>query len=141
MRRTLMRHKNKKYPNIPKTFKEIKDELNRLENAEFGKTRDGRNFYIATVIKKKYSYIVFASKNVIDFVEEYISPEERKYLMDGTFRVVPVMFYQLLIISIEYANDVCMLDVNIMDNQNCSRIYDSSGLRLIFSLIQIFSAS
>lgn len=111
MRRTLIRHKYKKYPNIPKTLIEIKDELNRPENEEFGRTRDGKDvLYIDTVIKKKYSFIVFASKKVIDHVEEYIDPEERNYLMDGTFQVVPAMFYQLFIISIEYANDVCMLD-------------------------------
>lgn len=122
MKRTLIRHKIKKYPKIPKTLIEIKDELNSPENAEFGRTRDGKDLlYIDTVIEKQYSFAVFASKKVIDLVEEYINPQERNYLMDGTFRVVPAMFYQLFIISIEYANDVCMLDIiQFLNDQNCS---------------------
>lgn len=128
MKRTLIRLKNKKYPNIPKTMIEIKDEFNRSQNAEFGRTRDGKDLlYIDTVIKKKYSFMVFASKKVTDLVEEHLNPEERNYLMDGTFKVVPAMFYQLFIISIEYANDVCMLDIiHLLNNQKYSKNYSSS---------------
>lgn len=128
MKRTLIRHKNKKNPNIPRTLLEIKDALNSPENAEFVRTRDGKDLlYIDTVIEEKYSFTVFASKKVIDLVEEYINPEQRNYLMDGTFRVVPAMFYQLFIISIEYANDVCMLNITqFLNGQKCLRNYDSS---------------
>lgn len=68
--------------------------------------------YIGTVVKSKYAFTVFASKFVIDFIEKNIEPSSRKYLMDATFDSLPKDFYQLLIISIEYQNDVSNIFFN-----------------------------
>lgn len=62
--------------------------------------------YIDTVVTPHYAFTVFASKFVIDFIEKNIEPSTRNYLMDATFDSLPKGFYQLLIISIEYQNDV-----------------------------------
>lgn len=83
---------------------------------------DGRTrFYIQTVVDPCYSFSVFASHKIINIIREHISPGQRQYLMDGTFKIVPRSFYQLLIISIEFMNDVCIyiymyIIVNHIDN-------------------------
>lgn len=106
-----MRHKNKVYPRDPKLIENIRDkfrESNILE--QFGYTLDGdARFYIDTVIASDYAFVIFASDYVIDFIQQNIKPELRNYLMDGTFDSLPGEFYQLLIISIEYRNDVSKL--------------------------------
>lgn len=66
---------------------------------------DGK-FYIDTVLSPNYEFTVFASDYVINFIRENIAPASRRYQMDGTFDSLPSGFYQLLIISIEYQNDV-----------------------------------
>lgn len=74
---------------------------------EYGYNLDGdAKFYIDTVVAPDYAFTVFASKHTINFIEENIDPESRHYLMDATFDGLPPGFYQLLIIAIEYQNDV-----------------------------------
>ena len=79
-----------------------------MEQYGFNLERDGK-FYIETVIEDHYAFTVFASKFVIDFIQEQIQPNKRHYLMDGTFDSLPSEYYQLLILSIEYENDVSSL--------------------------------
>lgn len=64
------------------------------------------HLYVDTVIKRDFSFVIFVSAKVIRLINKFIPPDERYYLMDGTFKIVPRKFYQLLIISIEYKNDV-----------------------------------
>lgn len=71
-------------------------------------------FYAGTVSKSKYGFTVFASEFVIKFIEKNIAPKSRRYLMDGTFDKLPSPFYQLLIISIEYQNDVSNFNYSIL---------------------------
>lgn len=108
MQRTLQRHKNKQYPKnldsiegIRETFKDpriIQD---------YGKNLGGDEmFYIDTVVHENHAFTLFASKYAINFINDNIPPESRHYLMDATFDSLPNEFYQLLIISIEYNNDV-----------------------------------
>lgn len=77
--------------------------------AEYGRTLDKRRpFYAGSVVKKNsYAFHVFASFGIIDMVKQHIPPNQRKFLLDGTFKIVPRRFRQLLIIAIEYKNDVC----------------------------------
>lgn len=76
----------------------------------YGYTMDNdAKLYIDTVVTSEYAFTVFASKFVIDFIKENIKPESRNYLIDATFDSIPKDFYQLLIISIEYQNDVSKL--------------------------------
>lgn len=51
----------------------------------------------------KYICTFLASETIIDMIKENIEPERRKYMMDATFKIVPVgVFKQLLIIYVEY---------------------------------------
>lgn len=66
------------------------------------------SFYVDT-IQTDYGewFSVFASYPLFKLIERYIAPEERRYLIDGTFKVRPLGdFYQLLVIYIEFKNDV-----------------------------------
>lgn len=63
-------------------------------------------FYVDTVITTEYAFTLFVSKFVVDFIEKNIEPAARNYLLDATFDSLPKGYYQLLIISIEYQNDV-----------------------------------
>lgn len=76
---------------------------------EFGRTLDKVNkLYFGSVVRNAFTFHVFASMCIIKLIESCITKEKlkRKYLIDGTFRVVPRLFYQLLIITVEYKNDV-----------------------------------
>lgn len=48
-----------------------------------------------------FGYSVFASQRIIDMIEQNYTEEQRKYAMDATFLVVPLLFFQLLIIYFE----------------------------------------
>lgn len=70
---------------------------------EYGLTlNEQHSFYVDSVVENHYAFHVFASFAVIDQIKKNIEPGKRRYLMDGTFKVVPREFSQLLIISIEY---------------------------------------
>lgn len=108
MRRTLLRHKNPTHPAGPESVDGIRDifkQDNIMEKYGYTLDNDAR-FYAGTVSKTKYGFTVFASQNIINFIQTNIEPKSRRYLMDGTFNKLPSPFYQLLIISIEYQNDV-----------------------------------
>lgn len=110
MERNLRRLKNKVYPKRPQTAAEIismfEDDSITDEYA-FNLSRTER-FYIETVDKpNEYSFSVFASLEAIDIVKNKIPAKDRKYLTDATFKICPYgCWYQLLIIYIEYQNDV-----------------------------------
>lgn len=108
VKRTLIRLRDRKYPPRPSTNEEFEVMFKDPKIlAEYGKTLNKeRILYIGSVIEEEFSFHVFASLATIEVIEKNISPEQRKYLMDGTFRMVPRAFKQLLIIAIEYKNDV-----------------------------------
>lgn len=112
MERKLNRLKYKKYPPIPRTLEKTRKVLSTNGNLfKYGNTLDKRHkFYIDTVIEKMHTFMVFASFEAIDMIKNYIEPEQRRYLIDGTFKVAPNLFYQLLVIVIEYKNDVIILN-------------------------------
>lgn len=109
MKRTLQRHKNKAYPKIPKTLEDIRNSFldpKILDEYGYNLEKNAR-FYIDTVIETNHAYTVFASKFVIDFIQKNIKPGLRNYLLDGTFDRLPGSdYYQLLIITIEFENEV-----------------------------------
>lgn len=113
MKRTLQRHKNQVHPQSTRSVDEIKSKFMEaaiMEKYGLNLEKDGK-FYVGTVVEDDYGFTVFASKYVIDFIEEKVNPKDRHYLMDGTFDSLPSEYYQLLIISIEYENDVSNIDV------------------------------
>lgn len=74
---------------------------------EYGRTLDGNNaLYIGSKIEDEFAFHVFGSHAIIKLVNENILTGQRNYLIDGTFKIVPRNFTQLLIIAIEYKNDV-----------------------------------
>lgn len=109
MKRTLQRHKNKQYPKCPGSIEEIRQTFmdpNILE--KYGNNIEGDGmFYVDTIVHQNYAFTVFVSKYVIDFIKKNIPPKSRHYLLDATFDSLLNQYYQLLIISIEYQNDVC----------------------------------
>lgn len=106
--RELYRLRDKEYPNIPKTHEDIEKSFKDPEVFEnYGKTLNKQHdFYVASLVQKKYAFHIFASFAVIGLIKNHIAPENRYYLMDGTFKIIPRELNQLLIISIEYKNDV-----------------------------------
>lgn len=112
MQRNLRRILNAGNPKNPKSAESVRASFENedvMENYGYN-LRRSESFYMGTLTEKKKSspcsFSLFGSKEVINMIEEHIKPEERKYLLDGTFDTSPVGFYQLLIIYIEYKNDV-----------------------------------
>lgn len=111
MERNLRRICNEGNSNISKHPKSFDDISREFENAVIMdqnglNLRKTERFYVNTVQKNLYSFTLFASREIIKMIEQHV-PEKRRYLMDGTFSVRPAGFSeQLLIIYIEYKNDV-----------------------------------
>lgn len=108
VRKTLARHKNIIYPNIPRTIIDIEKEFKKPDILnKYGVSFEGdAKFYIGTVVSPNHAFTVFASQFVIDFIKNNIEPASRLYLMDGTFGSIPNQFYQLLTITVEHLNSV-----------------------------------
>lgn len=114
MKKTLERHKREPFPKIPPSIELFQSQFrNRDIVDKYAYTLDGdARFYIDTVIHmdvendEEHAFSMFASHYVIDFIEKYIPPASRNYLLDGTFDNLPLGFYQMLIVAIEYKNDV-----------------------------------
>lgn len=47
-------------------------------------------FFNGVVEAEDYSFCVFASKYIMDLIEQHIDADSRQYLFGGTFKVVPV---------------------------------------------------
>lgn len=108
MERNLRRKKNSKYPPKPKTVDDVIEAYKDPKIAQkFGNNlRNTAQFYINTVTFLSSAFTIFASHQVINMIKKNI-PSGRTYMMDGTFSVVPIKdYYQLLIIYIQYKNDV-----------------------------------
>lgn len=108
MKKTLERKKNPRHPKRPSSLAEFRNEILKPDlMSQYGYTSDGDfRFYIDTVLNKDYEFTVFGSQYTIEFIQKNIPPESRRYIMDGTFDKIPKYFYQLLIIAVEYQNDV-----------------------------------
>lgn len=114
LQRTASRVKSNRHPKAPRTITEIKNAFAKPEiyNKYALNLRQTRPFYIDTIDDgPKSAFTILASHQMIDLIEEHVAPEEKRYLMDGTFAVVPIgCYYQLLIIHLEFKNDVSCLD-------------------------------
>lgn len=108
----LNRLKNKQYPIKPTTSETMAVELEKPDIREkYGRTLDKqREFYIKSEVRPTFSFHLFASLAVLSFIKDHVNkPTERFYSIDGTFNVVPKGLSQLLIISIQFKNKVCVL--------------------------------
>lgn len=55
----------------------------------------------------KYTCTFLVSETIIDLIKKNIDPDRRKYMLDGTFKIVPIgVFKQLLILYVEYHDAV-----------------------------------
>lgn len=113
MERNLRRYKNKKYPKTPKTVKDLVFAYQDSDIAQkFGRNlRKTEQFYIDTVeLGPDIAFTLFASHQVLNLAKEHIPFEEQIIMMDarmdGTFDITPLGYYQLLVIYIQYKNDV-----------------------------------
>lgn len=113
-KRTLERYKNQTYPKIPSSIEQLQSDFKKPNTInKYGSTLDGdAKFYMDTVITPNYEFTIFASTFVMSFIQNYVEPKERRYLMDGTFDSLPKGFYQMLIITLEYQNDVSNFSVS-----------------------------
>lgn len=114
MKRNLRRILNADAPKYVKSAEEIAAAFENSKTFEaFGyNLRHTEIFYIATVINPLNSFSLFGSYEVMKIIQKFI-PEKRKYLLDGTFDVSPTGYYQLLVIYIEYQNDVRVISYDI----------------------------
>ena len=113
MERNLRRQKNTPSPKSYTTAAEIRDafKLPATMNEYGMNLRNTRPFYIDTIeiekTPKPSAFTLFVSHQVIDMIRQKIPPNQRNILMDGTFSSRPIgCFYQLLVMYIEYKNDV-----------------------------------
>lgn len=109
MERHLRRIKNDTFPSSPTNGNEIisifsDDAMVNL----FGKTNhdDPTLFYKGTITNESYTCTFFGSEKIQSMIEENIF-ENRNYLLDATFKIVPIgCFNQILIIYVEYMKHV-----------------------------------
>lgn len=111
MKRNMSRVKNSQYPKNPKTCEELKAIFTEAEIFnKYGYNLDTTEaLYIDTIVSDEYGFCLFGSQSMINIVRLHIEAKNRKYLIDGTFSCAPKLFYQLLIISIEFNNDVSIV--------------------------------
>lgn len=110
MERNLRRIKNETFAASPTNGAEIikvfSDEaLIKL----FGNTKhdEPELFYRGTLVHENYTCTFFFSEKIRQIIVENIPADRRKYLMDATFKIVPVgCFRQILIIYVEYLEHV-----------------------------------
>lgn len=110
--RNCRRLKNNKYPKNPRSANDIRaafEDPELIEKFAFN-LRKTKMFYVDTVdVGESSHFTMFASYECIDMIKKHIAPQNRNYLVDGTFKVTPSGFYQLLVIHIECKNEVCSL--------------------------------
>lgn len=104
MQRHLRRIKCEKMPKAPQSPQDfIKLFKNSTILNEFGmcESNDKEKFYQTTVTEDDFSYTLFLSTPITKLINDNINCDDRHYLMDATFAVVPACGYkQLLIIHI-----------------------------------------
>lgn len=119
LQRNLRRLRNNKYPKTPRCPQDIIEAFEKQEIMnDYGfNLRKTKLFYLDTVnVKAKAYFTIFVSYEAVDLIKKYM-PENRNYLLDGTFKVAPIGgFYQLLIIHIQCNYDVSgLITTNVID--------------------------
>lgn len=105
--RNLRRIKNQTFAASPKSGPEIIAAFEResvMNSFGYSKHDTPRPLYKGTIMDgEKYVCTFLASETIIELIQANIEPAQRKFMMDGTFKIVPVgIFKQLLIIYVEY---------------------------------------
>lgn len=129
--RTLRRMKNKVFPRSPTNIDELEAEFAKPHIMKaFGMTGEDESetFFYGTVTGKHSSCAVFGSPEIIELIKENIPPAERVYLLDATFKIVPMGFFkQLLIIYIAYRGAIFPFLYILMSNKHVQAYKDVFG--------------
>lgn len=102
----MRRIKQQALPAPPTRIEEIHERFqNQHVNDLYGRTKNKLNpeknqFYRTTYISDDFSYSLFASQRIIDLIQEY-PVDKRRFMMDATFKIVPKMYSQVLVIYFE----------------------------------------
>lgn len=102
----MRRIKQSQLPAPPKKVEEIHPLFeNEAVNQVYGKTMQKNDleksqFYRTTFTSSDFSYSLFASQRIIDLIENF-PVEKRRFMMDATFKIVPKIYSQLLVIYFE----------------------------------------
>lgn len=110
MERNLRRYKGTAFPSSPLNAKSVLEVFQQESvNKHFGMSQHEipHQFYKGTEIAANFENTFFASDNIIELIKKNIPSSKRNYLMDATFKIVPIgSFRQILIIYIEYIGKV-----------------------------------
>jgi hypothetical protein len=121
MKSTLFKTRNINLPAPPNNSTSIRDAF--TAGSDIIKTYgysdiegyESAKFYETTKITENHSYTIFVSHPILDLIKNFRT-EQRTFLCDGTFKVVPQGDYtQLLIIYIEHQEKV--------NNFKCTQFY------------------
>lgn len=101
--RTLQRLRNRGVPKAPKSVDDIQKAFQKKDIYEFYCKTDHENsrevFFDYLYECDDFSYCIFSSKKIIQLIQSKTGINDRHYLIDATFKVVPYgPFTQLLII-------------------------------------------
>lgn len=119
--RNLKKISNSTLPKSPITCEEIIEAYkNQHVKANYGMSLQNQTdedalpsaeFFKTAYKSKGFSYVVFASQNIINSMEQ-IQPKKRKFLLDATFKVCPYGIYnQLLVIHVEHLSEVSIFTI------------------------------
>lgn len=108
--RTLQLIRSASFPKNPITCDEIAaafQEDNIMNAIGRSQNTAKETFYNGVVQTENYSFCVFSSKKIMNIIDQNIEVNRRNYLLDATFKVVPVgPFNQFLIFYINYIEKV-----------------------------------
>lgn len=106
-------HRKTKYGKSPNTLEVIEREFKKasvFQDLGLSRHHEHGVLYNGIDIAKDYCNCFFSSAKAIQLVKDNLEPDERFYLMDGTFRITPHgEFQQVLIIHVEYGIKVNIL--------------------------------
>lgn len=104
IKRSLFRRRNEFIPPNAKNVEDIVDAYNQEEILnEFGTSKVMGRFFKTAFQCDEFSYCLFASDTIVDRVSNRIPVDQRVFLMDATFKIVPFgQFNQILIIYAAY---------------------------------------
>lgn len=120
LKRTLERLSSRTFLKSPQTPLEVIESFQtEFIWKNYGLSRDKKHprpFFKACISEAEFSYCIFASEAIMEGITENINVGQRRYLIDGTFKVVPVgCFKQLLVIYIQYLDEQVNI-FNILPN-------------------------
>lgn len=105
--KTLTNLKREKYEASPNSIDEIRkafENPDTLRDLGTSKEREKRILFKYAHEEENFSYCVLHSPKSIDLILDNLTPEERFFLIDGTFKITPMssVFKQVLIIHAQF---------------------------------------